>query len=122
MPEWQDLAVGDPINEWIVRGLEPERALVLHSDIAGSWSWAFILEPVEGGSRTRFIERIRSRPPLPRRMGGCHARDRARHVLMVRKQMLSIRDRAELVQRTAHRGVLMSVGASTTSNERARRD
>ena len=25
VPEWQDLAVGDPINEWVVHGLEPER-------------------------------------------------------------------------------------------------
>ncbi|MEA2026669.1 MAG: hypothetical protein U9O18_08250 [Chloroflexota bacterium] len=105
VPEWQDLAIGDPVNEWVVRGLEPERALVLHSDIAGSWSWAFVLEPVEGGSRTRLIERIRSRPALPRRIGEAAMRVLGLVILlMVRKQMLTIRDRAELVQRTAHRG------------------
>ena len=27
VPEWQDLAVGDRINQWVVRELEPERAL-----------------------------------------------------------------------------------------------
>ena len=58
VPEWQALAVGDRVNEWVVRGLEPERALVLHSDVAGSWSWAFILEPTKGGSCTRLVERV----------------------------------------------------------------
>lgn len=96
VPEWQDLAVGDPINEWVVRGLEPERALVLQSDLAGSWSWVFVLEPMDGGSRTRFVERIRSRPGLPRPLGVAAMRVLGLGVLlMVRKQMLSIRDRAE---------------------------
>jgi hypothetical protein len=95
VPEWQNLAVGDPINEWVVRGLEPERALVLYSDIAGSWSWAFILEPTDGGSRTRLVERIRSRPSLPRRVSEVAMRVIGLVVLlMVRKQMLSVRDRA----------------------------
>ena len=78
VPEWQDLTVGDPINEWVVRELEPERTLVLYSDIAGSWSWAFILEPMEGGRRSRLVERIRvsSGPPASRECGR-HAGDRA---------------------------------------------
>jgi hypothetical protein len=96
VPEWQDLTVGDQVNEWVVRGLEPERALVLHSDIAGSWSWAFVLEPMDGGSRSRLVERIRSRPALPRRVSGAAMRVIGLVVLlMVRKQMLTIRDRAE---------------------------
>lgn len=96
VPEWQDLAVGDRINEWVVRGLEPERALILCSDLAGRWSWVFVLEPMEGGSRTRFVERIRSRPPLPRRFGEVAIRVIGLGVLvMVRKQMLNIRARAE---------------------------
>jgi len=95
VPEWQDLAVGDPLNEWTVAGLEPERALVLHSNLAGSWSWAFILEPLEDG-RTRFIERIRSCSPLPRRIDEVAMRVIGfGTLLMVRKQMLTIRDRAE---------------------------
>ncbi len=95
VPEWQDLAVGDRVNEWVVRGLEPERVLILYSDVAGRWSWAFVLEPLDGGSRTRFIERIRSRPPLPRRVGEVAMRVVGLGtLLMVRKQMLTIRDRA----------------------------
>ena len=48
------------------------------------------------GSRTRFVERIRSRPPLPRRVGEVAMRVIGLGVLvMVRKQMLNIRDRAE---------------------------
>ena len=95
VPEWQDLAEGDPVNEWIVRGLEPERALVLQSDLAGSWSWAFVLEPPDGGSRTRLVERIWSRPALPRRVGEAAMRVIGLRVLLVvRKQMLTIRDRA----------------------------
>ena len=96
VPEWQDRSVGDPINEWVVRGLEPERALVLYSDIAGSWSWAFILEPTDGGGRTRLVERIRSRPSLPRRVSEVAMPVIGLVILlMVRKQMLTIRDRAE---------------------------
>ena len=96
VPEWQDLAVGDRINEWVVRGLEPERVLILYSDVAGSWSWVFVLEPLEGGSRTRFVERIRSHPALPRRVGEVAMRVVGLGtLLMVRKQMLNIRDRAE---------------------------
>lgn len=96
VPEWQDLAVGDPINEWVVHRLEPERTLVLSSDIAGRWSWAFILEPMEGGRRSRLVERIRARPALPRRVSAAAMRVIGLVVLlMVRKQMLNIRDRAE---------------------------
>ena len=95
VPEWQDLTVGDRVNEWVVRGLEPERTLVLYSDVAGSWSWAFVLEPMDGGSRTRFVERIRFRPALPRRVGEVAMRVVGLGtLLMVRKQMLTIRDRA----------------------------
>ena len=95
-PEWQHRVVGDPLNEWTVAQIEPERALVLHSDLAGSWSWAFVLDPLDGGSRTRFVERIRSRPPLPRPIGVIAMRALGPGMLlMVRKQMLTIRDRAE---------------------------
>ncbi len=96
VPEWQDLAVGDQVNEWVVRGLEPERALVLHSEIAGSWSWAFVLEPMDGGRRSRLVERIRSRPALPRRVSAAAMQVIGFVVLlMIRKQMLTIRDRAQ---------------------------
>mgnify|MGYP001828076620 CR=1 FL=1 len=96
VPEWQDLAMGDRINEWVVRGLEPERVLILYSDVAGNWSWVFVLESLEGSSRTRLVERIRSHPALPRRVGEVAMRVVGLGtLLMVRKQMLNIRDRAE---------------------------
>jgi hypothetical protein len=96
VPEWQDLAVGDRINQWFVRELEPERALVLHSDVGGSWSWVFVLQPTGDSGRTRLVERIRSRPALPRRIGAAVMRVLGPGTfLMVRKQMLTIRQRAE---------------------------
>jgi len=79
IPELQDTGVGSFIPDGapetgcglIVERLEHERALVLHSTshlprswrdrgIAElDWSWVFVLEPVDGGRRTRF--RFRSR-------------------------------------------------------------
>ena len=79
-PEWQDLAVGDPVAyrtrrhgpvpAWEVAALEPGRFLALHglSDLGGrplppdtprSWGWTeglwgFRLDPVPGG-RTRLV-------------------------------------------------------------------
>lgn len=79
VPELQHLAVGDFIPDGrpetgcglYVVALEPERSLVLRSnshlprswrdrDIARlDWSWAFVLEPLHGGDRTRFLFRSR---------------------------------------------------------------
>ena len=78
--EWQDLRVGDRILDgppeancaFVVRMLEPNRHLVLHSrehlppgwrdrySASIDWSWAFVLEPLRG-DRTRFILRSRLR-------------------------------------------------------------
>lgn len=78
VPEWQDLAVGDRILDgapekncaFVVRLLEPNRYLVLHSrehlppaweeryGASIDWSWAFVLDELPGG-RTRFISRSR---------------------------------------------------------------
>jgi len=82
--EWQDLAVGDRVLDgapetecgFVVRALEPDRHLVLHStehlppqfrDRFGAWidwSWAFVLSDL-GDGRTRFHFRTRARlgPP-----------------------------------------------------------
>lgn len=118
VPEWQDLAVGDRINEWVVRGVEPERALILYSDLAGRWSWIFALEPLEGGSRTRFIERIGSRPALPRRFGEVAMRLVGLvTLLMVRKQMLNIRARAERL--AARQDVAIPVGHTISESSRS---
>ena len=64
VPEFQEADLGDifpmtPTAEdgFVVRALEPERALVL-GDPAGSATWAFVLEPVE--AETRLISRVRA--------------------------------------------------------------
>jgi hypothetical protein len=80
VPEWQDLKVGDRILDgppeahcaFVVRLLEPNRHLVLHSSehlppgwaerfgASIDWSWAFVLAPWPG-NRSRFILRSRVR-------------------------------------------------------------
>lgn len=64
VPEFQQARVGDifPMtpkaqDRFVVRMVDPERALVLGDD-AGSMSWAFVLEPVDETS-TRLITRSR---------------------------------------------------------------
>ena len=77
IPELQHIEIGDFIPDGapetkcglIVEELEPGRALALHStshlplswrDKASlDWSWAFVLLPVDGGERTRFLFRSR---------------------------------------------------------------
>ena len=64
LPDFQQVQVGDILPQtptaearFVVRAVEPERALVLGDD-AGSMSWAFALEPV-GATSTRLITRSR---------------------------------------------------------------
>jgi hypothetical protein len=134
-PEWQTLAVGDllptdPGGGFVVRELDPERALVVFIDtdlaveqrgsqgagvavsespglaatgrFAGrampprfAASWAFVLEPL-GSDRTRLVERVR--------FGADAATSGSRLLgpamgfgvfVMMQRQMLGIRDRAE---------------------------
>lgn len=79
VPELQDIEIGTFIPDGppetecglFVEVLEPESALVLHSNshlpLAWrqnhradlDWSWAFVLMPVDGGGRTRFLFRSR---------------------------------------------------------------
>jgi hypothetical protein len=121
MPEFQDLKVGDvmpthPGGGFLVKVVEPERALVLYTDTdllrsqSGrednesypeiQASWAFYLQPEDGG--TRLIERFRARTPgsgpatavLGEIMG-------TGIVLMTRKQMLSIKERVERLELAA---------------------
>src|SRR5262249_7259329 len=118
MPEFQDLKVGDimpthPGGGFSVKVVERERALVLYTDTdlmrsqaerteSESYpeiqaSWAFYLQPEDGG--TRLIERFRAKPPgsgpatavLGEIMG-------TGIVLMTRKQMLSIKERVERLE------------------------
>jgi PPOX class probable F420-dependent enzyme len=64
LPQFQQVQVGDILpqtptaeDRFVVRAVEPERALVLGDD-AGSMSWAFVLEPI-GATGTRLITRSR---------------------------------------------------------------
>ena len=125
LPEYQSLAVGDvmpthPTGGFLVKVVEPERALVLYTDTdllrsqSGrednesypeiQASWAFYLQPEDGG--TRLIERFRARTPgsgpatavLGEIMG-------TGIVLMTRKQMLSIKERVERLELAATEGM-----------------
>ena len=65
IPELQHVEVGDVLpwtptadDGFVVRAIEPERALVLGEE-TGSISWAFVLEPIDEGS-TRLIARVRT--------------------------------------------------------------
>jgi hypothetical protein len=138
LPEYQAIAVGDivptsPTTGFVVREVQPGRALVLFSDTAlvqsqaaaaaeaikvsdqrvpaglaasGAFlgrtpqefaaSWAFTLEPLDGG-KTRLIERFRVRfdgaAPAFRLIGPVMGFG---VFVMVRRQLLGIRERAEL--------------------------
>ena len=137
LPGYRAIAVGDiiptsPTTGFVVREVEPRRALVLYSDTArrqgpggarprspdsqrpvpaglaasGAFlsrtpqdfaaSWAFVLEPLEGG-RTRLIERFRVRfegpAPTFRVIGPVMGFG---VFVMVRRQLLGIKQRAEI--------------------------
>ncbi len=83
VPEWQRLEPGDRVLDgppsascaFVVRLLEPEHHLVLHSTehlppgwadrygAAMDWSWAFVLEPGPGGTTRLLVRsRVRLRP------------------------------------------------------------
>lgn len=100
VPEWQQMAVGDAFQlsrngpPLRIAILEPERAMVAAMP-DGSWSWAFVLEPLPG-SRTRLVTRNR----IPTR----RLRDRVGLELMLpgaflmEQQMLrGIKQRAEML-------------------------
>ena len=66
VPELQRVEVGDILpwtptaaDGFVVRAVEPERALVLGDD-AGSVTWTFALEPIDEAS-TRLVTRARAR-------------------------------------------------------------
>jgi len=60
-------------------------------------SWAFVLEPLDDGRRTRLVERLRVRMEAPAGPASAIAGEAFGFGVfaMVRKQMLGIRDRAE---------------------------
>lgn len=113
--EFQDLKVGDFVPDgpphtgtgFTVTKLVPERALVLHSTshlpaswrrrgtAHADWSWAFHLEPVDGGSRTRYLFRSRwTTAPWWLTLAGQLGLVPADFV-MARDHLHGVRDRAE---------------------------
>jgi hypothetical protein len=103
VPEFQQVRVGDVFpmtpmvqDTFVVRLVEPERALVL-GDAAGGMAWEFVLEPVDE-DRTRVIARVRAAYDNPAfgvlLKGVWHPT----HFAMERRQLLNLK---RLVERTA---------------------
>jgi ketosteroid isomerase-like protein len=99
IPELQHVEVGDILpwtptadDGFIVRAVEPERALVLGEE-TGSISWAFVLEPIDETS-TRLIARGRTwyKTLAARLMIGLF---HPIHFGMQRRQLLNLKRRAE---------------------------
>ena len=98
--ELQQVRVGDILpmtptadDGFVVRGVEPGRALVL-GDPAGSASWAFVLEPVDE-TRSRLVTRVRAgyeRLAVGLMIGLIW---RPIHFGMEHRQLLNIKRRAE---------------------------
>ncbi len=106
VPELQLAGVGDifPMTPtaddgFVVRAIEPECALVL-ADAAGSATWTFVLEPIDGAS-TRLVTRVRA--------GSEHFAVglliglvlRPIHFGMQRRQLLNLKRRVAATPRTA---------------------
>jgi hypothetical protein len=99
LPEFQDLAVGDvePLGNngpaLRVEVLETERAMVLRS-VDGNWVWAFGLYPED--DRTRLVSRNRLTAPSGHRGARVmNALLEPGSLIMERKMLIGIRDRAE---------------------------
>jgi len=102
IPQLQHLAIGDvlPARPVGAEGFEvlrivPERALVL-GGISAQWkgTWAFVLEPL-GDGKTRLITRYRAAYPPSVRMSILLPVLAAVHRFMERKQLRTIKQRAE---------------------------
>lgn len=104
IPELQHVEVGDILpwtpsaqDGFIVRAVDPERALVLGEE-TGSFTWAFVLDPVDETS-TRLVARARAwyRTPAARMMLGLVFHPI--HFAMQRRQLLNLRRRVEAAAR-----------------------
>lgn len=95
LPEFQDPQVGDALalgaNTMRISRLEPGRVLAWHSD-DGNWVWSFVLREELG--RTRLLSRNRYRLPTTAARIGMLPMEPA-SLIMERRMLLGIRDRAE---------------------------
>lgn len=122
IPEFQNLAVGaiqhlgDKGPAMCVEILEPERALVLRSD-DGAWVWAFGLYP--RGDVTRLISRNRISPPHitpASKLFSLYVMEPG-SLIMERKMLLGIKQRAETLARGAL-ATASSAGPAPTLRQR----
>jgi hypothetical protein len=115
LPEFQDLKVGDVQGlgtdgpQLRVEVLESERAMVIRS-LEGDWVWAFGLYPEPGrppgAPLTRLVSRNRIATPeagMPTRLFNRYVMEPG-SLLMERKMLLGIRDRAERLAAQAATG------------------
>jgi hypothetical protein len=106
LPQFQDLKVGDTLPlgsedapRLRVEVVDPERALVVRSS-DGNWVWAFGLYPE--GKHTRLVSRNRIKMPgasAPARVGWVFVMEPG-SLVMERKMLLGIRQRAERLAAT----------------------
>lgn len=133
-PEWQDLKVGDHI--WftptgyeprfgpVVARLDPHEVLVLRFGEVGepiTGSWQFILEPTaEGG--TRLLLRFRSSADLAVLYSLPDRILAPGYLVMSRRMLLGIKDRAERYGRTtdAHTAETLRPGTYSSTGTQAR--
>lgn len=106
LPTFQSLEVdqlvpmipGDEVGVW-VKEIEPARR-VLWWDRKGEYTWEWTLEPVAPGS-TRLVSRLRATyPPLLSARTIYTAVATAGDIVMMRRCLLGIRDRAEAAARS----------------------
>ena len=101
LPDFQHPAVGDMIgygqNLMRVERVEPEQVLAWRSE-DGNWVWTFVLRPTSAG--TRLVSRNRFRlPTLAARLGMVPMEPAS--LLMERKMLQGIKERAEVLARDA---------------------
>ena len=111
LPEFQDPRVGDTVsygpNRMRLERVEPERVLAWRS-ADGNWVWTFVLEEVDGA--TRLVSRNRYR--LPRLVDRvAMAPMEPASLVMERKMLRGIKDRAERLARVRPAGILGDVTA-----------
>ncbi|HEV2639501.1 MAG TPA: hypothetical protein VGX23_30465 [Actinocrinis sp.] len=107
LPEFQDLKIADVIAlgakgpKMRVEVLEPDQTLVLHAQ-DGTWVWAFGLYPRDGATRLVSRNRIATPHPSPAStLVSCYIMEPG-SLVMERKMLLGIKERAEQPTHSAH--------------------